>query len=102
MDAAAAPRSPPGATAAQGGRHQRADGREDDRGVQLVGRALVRAAGPHGAELARQRLGGVVAGADDRVDLPPLPAQDLRHDVGRRAEPVEAHPSRVAAHRRAR
>ena len=73
-------------------RHERADRREDDGGIERLGRHLVRAAGPHRAELARELLRLGVAGSREGVDLASLMARDLRHDMGRRAEAVDAEP----------
>jgi hypothetical protein len=79
-------------------RHQRADGREDDRRVELLRRLLVRAAGPGGAEIAREPLALLVAGAGERKDLAALVGRDLRDYVGGGAEAVEAQAFGVAAH----
>ena len=46
---------PPFATRAQRGGHELAGGREDDRGVELLRRRLVRRARPLAAELERER-----------------------------------------------
>ena len=88
----------PGRERGEGQRHQGADRREDDRCLQFLGRPLVRGADPGGAEVARQVLGGVVRRAREGVDLAPLPAHHLGDDVRRRAEAVDAHAPRVAAH----
>jgi hypothetical protein len=54
-------------TAAQCCRHQRADRREDDGGIERLVRRLVRAAGPHGAERAGEILRSLVAAARDTM-----------------------------------
>jgi len=43
--------------------HERTAGGEDDRRVPPLRRTLVRRSGPGGAELARERLRGLVAGS---------------------------------------
>ena len=58
--------------------------REDDRRVERLGRRLVRAAGPDGAERARERLRRHVARTGEGEDPPSLPARDLRDDMRRR------------------
>ena len=77
-------------------RDERADGREQDRGVELLRRLAVGAAGPLGAELARERLRLLVARAGEGEDAPPLRPRDLRDDVRGGPEAVEAEPLRVA------
>ena len=79
-------------------RDERADGRENDRRVQRLRWELLRGARPHGAELARECLCLLVAGAREGVDLAPLVAADLREDVRRGAKAVQPDALRVAAH----
>ena len=55
-------------------------------------------AGPLGAELAREALRRVVAGAREREHAPALVAGDLADDVRGGAEAVEAEPLGVAGH----
>ena len=75
---------------------QLADGREDDDGVELLGRAGERVARPGRAELAGERLRLVVTRARSREDLASLRDRDLADDVRGRAEAVQADPLRVA------
>src|SRR5229473_5262328 len=63
-------------------RDERADWREDERGVQLLGRLLVRAARPDRAELAREALAFRVAGAREGEDAAALVHGDLGDQVG--------------------
>ena len=53
-------------------RNELAGGGEDDRGVELLGRPLVRSAGPLGAELSGERLAVRVAGAREGEDAASL------------------------------
>ena len=71
-------------------RHERADGREDDRAVERFGRRRVGGAGPAGAELAGEVLPGDIARPGERENVAALPAGHLRDDVSRGAEPVQA------------
>ena len=87
---------PPFLRRGQRRRHQRPDRREDQRRVELFGRLLVGAAGPGRAEPAREFLRRRVAGPREGEDLASLIARDLRHDVRRRAEPVD--PERAHRH----
>ena len=77
-------------------RHQRTGRREHDRGVERLRRHLGRPAGPLGAEVPRERLGGDVARTCEREDPPALVPRDLREDVGRAAEPDDPEPLGVA------
>ncbi len=79
-------------------RHQRADRCEDDGGVERFRRHLVRAAGPHGAERAREVLRRAVALAREGEHAPPLPDRDLRQDMGSGAKAVKAERLAVAGH----
>src|SRR5947208_12744248 len=81
---------------AQRERNERADGSEDDRRVEFLGRRLVGAAGPDGAQLTRERLSLLVAGTREGEDAAPLVPRDLRHDVRGGAEAVETEPLGVA------
>ncbi len=83
---------------AQRQRHERADGGEDDRRVERLRRQLLGGARPLRAELPRERLRGLVAGAGEGEHLAPLPAGDLGEDVGGGAEAVQAQAGSVAAH----
>src|SRR5207244_7999947 len=83
---------------AQGQRDECADRREEERGVELLGRRLVGAAGPSGAEPSREILRRAVARPGEGVDLAALVAGDLRDDVRGRAEAVDADAPRVAGH----
>ena len=72
------------------GRHQRTDRREDDGGVELFGRALVRAAGPVGTEATGKSLAFLVAGPGEGENAAALVLRNLSNDVGRGAEAVKA------------
>jgi hypothetical protein len=61
----------------QRGRHELADRREQDRGVELLRRPLVRAARPQSPERAGELLALRVAGTGEREDAPPLVLGDL-------------------------
>ena len=83
------------------GRERRGDERagrgEDDRGVELLGRRLVRAARPRGPELPRERLRLPRRPARVKAKTRrPCVAGDLRDDVRRGAEAVEPEPLGVA------
>ena len=82
----------------QGGRHERADRRENDGGIERFRRHLIGAAGPHRAERAREILRSFISGAGECVDTPPLPGGDLCQDVGGGAEAVETNRSGVTGH----
>ena len=73
----------------QGGRHQRADRREYDGGVELLGRSLGRITGPHRTKPTGEILSCDVAGSSEREQAPALVDRDLGDDVGRRTEAVE-------------
>ena len=55
-----------------------------------AGAGSIRAAGPHGAEPAREALRRFVAGAGEGVDFAAFAAADLGEDVRGGAEAVEA------------
>src|SRR5262249_49452602 len=78
------------------GRYERADRREQDRRVELLGRRALRVAGPGGAELERETLRGLVAAAREREQLAASSARELREQMRRCAEPVEAEVAAVA------
>src|SRR5215210_8604216 len=79
-------------------RHQRPDGSEDDRRVELLRRGLTRASGPGGAQLAREALALLVTIPGEREDLPALMNGHLDDYVGGVAEAVEAEAFGVADH----
>ena len=70
------------------------DRREDDRRVQLLGRRPVGAARPFGAELARERLRLVVAGAREGEDPPPFVARRPARRCARRRRSRTARAAR--------
>ena len=76
------------------------DRREDDRRVQLLRAAVVRAAGPHRAQLARELAALRLTGAREGVHLAALVSGDLGEDVGGGAEAVEARAARASPHSR--
>ncbi len=63
-------------------RHERSNGREDDGRIEGRGRALVGAAGPDAAQLAREALRRRIAFSGEGVDGDALVPGDLGHDVG--------------------
>ena len=71
-------------------RDERADRREDERGVERDRRPCRGRAGPRRAERAREVLRRRVAVAREGVDLASLRRGDLRDDVRRGAEAVDA------------
>lgn len=73
-------------------RDQRADGSEDDPGIQLFRRLFPRPARPGAAERTREVLRFSVAVAGEREDAAALPHRDLRDDVRGGAEAVETQP----------
>ena len=87
----AQPRAAPLRTARARAGTSSPDGREDDHAVELDRRHVVPAAGPHRAELERELPARLAARVD--IDLVADVTRDLDHDVGGRAEPVEAEPS---------
>ena len=84
------------ADGAQRHRHELARRSEDDRGVELLGRLGGGVARPDGSEPKGESLRCVVTRAREREDAAPLAARDLRDDVRRGAEAVEADPLGVA------
>ena len=77
-------------------RDEPADRSEDDRRIELLGWALVGAARPLGPELSRERLPLGVSRLREGEDSASLVTRDLRDDVRRRAEAVQADPLGVA------
>ena len=77
-------------------RDEVADRREDDHGVELLGRPGERVAGPHRAERACELLRLVVTRARAGEDAAPLCDRDLADDVRRGAEAVQAERFAVA------
>src|SRR6266511_2891499 len=69
---------------------------EDDRGVER----LLRAGGtcPRGSHVARETLCVEIGGSREREHFPPFRPRELRENLRRRAEAVEADASRVADH----
>src|SRR5579862_7916286 len=76
----------------QRGRDQGAHRSENEGGVEGLRRALVGAAGPDGAETARESLRCLIARAGEGEDPPALMARDLGDDMRGRAEPIDADP----------
>ena len=77
---------------AQCERDECADRSENDRGVKLLRRLLVRRTGPDGAQVSRERLSLFVAWPRECEDTAPFVPSDLRHDVRGGAESVESQP----------
>ena len=86
---------------AQGRRHERAAGREDDGGVEFFRWRRVGAPRPRRAERAGKVLSGTVAGLGKGKDAPALMGGDLADDVRGRAEAVKAQAFRVVRHAQA-
>ncbi len=76
-------------------RDELAGGCEDDRGVELL-RPFPDCTGPLGADLSRQRLGGLVAGPREGEHPASFVDRQLRDDVSGGSEPVEAEDLAVA------
>ena len=81
---------------AKGKRDERPDGREDDRGIELLRRQLGGPSRPIHAERPREALPLVVAVPREREHATSLVTRDLRDDVRRRAEAVQPDPLRIA------
>ena len=81
---------PPRSSARDRDRHEVADRREEDRSVERLGRSVVRVAGRRSAELEREPLR--VGRSCEHVHRCALEQRDLRSDVRRRTEPVDAEP----------
>ena len=79
-------------------RNQGADGREEQRRVQLLGRPLVRGAGPFGAKAQREFDRRPVARPGEGENPAALGAGDLGDDVRRRAEAVQTEAFGIARH----
>ncbi len=79
---------------AQRRRHQRADGGEDQRGVERLRRHLVRTAGPAAGDAAGEFLCRRVTRAREGEHALPVVPRHLRGDMRRRAEAVDAEPLR--------
>src|SRR5262249_30443288 len=69
---------------------ERAYGREDNRGIERLGRHLVRSASPNRAERFRKYLRRLIANPGERVDAAALPDSDLDQKVRGGANPVKA------------
>ena len=78
--------------------HELADGSEDDRRVELLGRRAQRVAGPLAAELEREGLRRLVAARVKAKTRRPWCSGDLADDVRAGAEAVEPEPLPVAGH----
>ena len=77
-------------------RDERADGRKDERGVQRLGRCLVAAAGPDRAQAPCERLPYDVARSRESKYFSSLGERDLRDQMPRRTESIDAEPKRIA------
>jgi len=71
-------------------RHQRTSGREDDSGIEWLGRHLIRATGPCRAEAACESLRGGNSRSGKSEYGSSLPLGDLRDDVSRSAEAIKS------------
>ncbi len=79
-------------------RHERADRGEDDGGVQRHRRGAIARPRPLATELAGERRRAGVARAREGITGDAAADRDLRNEVGRGAEAVQAEPARAAAH----
>ena len=77
-------------------RHECADRREDDGGIQFFGRRLVRSASPGSTETLRKFLGLGIAGAGEGENFTSFKNCDLRDDMGGGAKSVKAEPFGIA------
>src|SRR5262249_3961240 len=75
---------------------QAADGGEEDRGIQLFGRELVRAAGPGCTQIAGELLSRRIAWFGEGKYLAALMAGHLRDEASGGSEAVESQPLGVA------
>ena len=82
----------------QCGRDQRANGGEDDGGVERLWWTGQRIASPFATELERKALGLYISGRGEREHAPSLVSGNLGDDVGGRPEPVQAEPPRFPRH----
>src|ERR1700738_4734039 len=82
--------------AGERGGNERADGRKHNGGIEPLARPLVRAAGPHRAEFAREALAGCIPRAREREHAPALPPGQLGEQMRRGAEAIEAEVARLA------
>src|SRR5581483_380201 len=80
--------TPPGATA------RSASGTSAPTGAKMIAAS----SGTGGVEVEGEAAGGLVARANESIDLTALVAGDLRHDVRGGAEAVEPEPVRIAGH----
>jgi len=83
---------------AKGGGDECADRGEDDGGVERLGRRLLGAARPARAKAQGKLLRRRIARAGEGIDTPSLPGGDLRKDMGRGAESVQAERDSVPRH----
>ena len=88
--------SPPLRTARSAAGTSVADGREDDRGVERLGRRSSEPPAQSRRARGAKSCACASPGAGEGEDPPALPAGDLRDDVRRGAEAVEAEPLGVA------
>ena len=87
---------PPRSRTRERRRHERTDGREDDRRVQGLRRRFIGTASPFRAEPTREILRGHVARSCEREHFAALVARDLRNDVRGGSEAVNPKSFRVA------
>ena len=86
----------------EGGRHQCADRREDQRRVERLGRRGCRIPGPFGAETTREILRQLVARPGESENPAALVASDLGDNMGGGAETVDPDGARSPAMRNVR
>ena len=79
-----------GGDSRQGLGDQRANGREDERAVELDWRRLVRPAGPAHAQLVSEPLRRLVTRPHEREDVPALSARYLRDEMSGGSEAIDA------------
>ena len=70
--------------------NERAYGRENNRGIEWLGRHFVRATGPDRAERFCKYLRRLIAHTGECVDAATLPGSDLDQNVRGGAKPVQA------------
>ena len=77
-------------------RHERADRRENNCGIELFRWHFIRTTGPSCAEFSRRFLASFIVRPRERENFAAFEMSDLRDDVGRGAKPVNAQSLRVA------
>ena len=89
---------PPFLTARSAAGDQGAHGSEDDGCIEVAGRPLVRAARPMASERAREHLRRRISGPCEGINAAAFPERDLRDNVRRRTEAINAEPPAFSCH----